>query len=68
MISMIDTKHEATFLYNEKGEKTHVLLPVEVYEELLEDLQDLATVAELEEEGAIPFDELVGNLKRSGKL
>lgn len=65
---MIDTERAPTFLHDEQGNKTHVLLPIDVYEDLLEDLHDLAAVAELEEEDTLPFDELVSNLKRSGKL
>ncbi|CAN5882496.1 hypothetical protein BH24DEI2_BH24DEI2_18730 [soil metagenome] len=65
---MVDIERDPTFLHDEKGNKTHVLLSVDVYEELLEDLHDLAAVAELAQEDTIPFGELVDNLKRSGKL
>ena len=65
---MVRAENETAFLYNEQGEKTHVLLPIDVYEELLEDLHDLAAVARLEDEETISFDELVDNLKRRGKL
>ena len=65
---MVETKREPTFLHDEEGNKTHVLLPIDLYEELLEDLYDLAAVAELEPEDTMPFSELVDNLKRSGKL
>lgn len=65
---MVDIARDPSFLHDEEGNKTHVLLPIDVYEELLEDLHDLAAVAELEQEDAVPFNELVDNLKRSGKL
>ncbi len=65
---MVDTARDPSFLHDEEGNKTHVLLPIDVYEELLEDLHDLAVVAELGEEDTLPFDELVSDLKRSGKL
>ena len=65
---MVDITRDSTFLRDEEGNKTHVLLPINVYEELLEDLHDLAAVAELTQEDTIPFSELVDNLKRSGKL
>ena len=34
------------FVVNPKGKKTAVLLPIDEYEELLEDLHDLAAIAE----------------------
>jgi hypothetical protein len=36
-----------------------MLLPVEEYEELLEDLSDLAIAAERKEEGTISHDQIV---------
>jgi len=38
------------FLTNEKGRKTAVVLPIDDYEKLLEDLDDLAVIAERREE------------------
>jgi len=46
------------YIKNTKGEKSFVILPVSEYEELLEDLQDLATIAERRNESTISFDEL----------
>ncbi len=54
------------FLTNEKGERVSVVLPVAEYEELLEDLEDLARIAERREEPAITHDELVARLKADG--
>ena len=54
------------FLTNEKGERVSVVLPVAEYEELLEDLEDLARIAERREEPAITHDELVARLKTDG--
>lgn len=39
-------KFKGQFIINEKGQKTAAILPIEEYEELLEDLHDLAVVAE----------------------
>ena len=44
------------FIVDEQGRKESVLLPVEEYEELLEDLQDLALMAERNEEPTEPLD------------
>ncbi len=54
------------FLTNEKGERVSVVLPVAEYEELLEDLEDLARIAERREEPAITHDELLARLKADG--
>jgi len=54
------------YITNEKGEKTSVILPVETYEEMLEDIQDLVSVAERREEASIPLDQVLKNLKTDG--
>ena len=42
------------FLTNEKGRKTAVVLPIEDYEKLREDMDDLAVIAERRDEETIP--------------
>ena len=54
------------FLTNEKGRKTAAVLPIEDYEKLLEDLDDLAVIAERREEETIPYAEFKKGLKRNG--
>jgi len=54
------------YLTNEKGRKQAVVLPIEEYERLLEDLDDLAVIAERRDEGTISHAELKRNLKRNG--
>ena len=54
------------FLTNEKGRKTAVVLPIDDYEKLLEDLDDLAVIAERREEETIPHGEFKKRLKRNG--
>lgn len=53
---------------DEKGQKTAVVIPVEEYEELLEDLHDLAVIAERRDEPTITFEELKKRLKQDGLL
>jgi len=53
---------------DEKGQKTGVIVPIEEYEELLEDLHDLAVVAERRGEPTITFEELKERLKKDGLL
>lgn len=45
------------FIVDKKGKKTDVILPINEYESLLEDLHDLAVIAERRDEKAIPFEE-----------
>ena len=53
---------------NPDGEKTAVIVPMDDFRELLEDIQDLALVAERRDEKTIPHDELISALKRDGFL
>jgi len=59
---------QAQYITDEKGKKTAVILPIEEFEELLEDLQDLAVLAERRDEPTIPHEEVVARLKRDGYL
>jgi hypothetical protein len=56
------------YVTNQAGEKTAVILPISEFEELLEDLQDLAVVAERRDEASISHEELLAELKRDGLL
>ncbi len=52
------------YLTDEHGERTAVVLPINDYEKLLEDLEDLATVAERREEPAIAHEQFLTELRR----
>ena len=56
------------FLTDEAGRRTAVLLPIEDYERLIEDLQDLAAIAERREEPTVSHDEFLRELKEDGLL
>ncbi len=56
------------FITDENGQRTAVILPVEEYDQLLEDLADLTVVAQRRDEPAIPHDKLVEELKEDGRL
>ncbi|OPY55166.1 MAG: hypothetical protein A4E48_00130 [Methanosaeta sp. PtaU1.Bin060] len=56
------------FLVDADGKRKGVLLSIERYEQLIEDLHDLAAVAERKEEERIDLDELKRRLKRDGLL
>jgi|GEM_PF-563676 len=61
-------KIESHYLVNENGQKMAVVIPIEEYEELLEDLHDLAIVAERRDEPIVPFKELKEKLRTDGFL
>ena len=54
------------FITNEAGEKISVILPMDKFQELLEDIEDLAAIAERREEPTIPHDEFIKELKQDG--
>ena len=56
------------YLVDSKGRKTGVLLSLEQYERLLEDLHDLAVVAERRDENPISLKELKRRLKKDGLI
>ena len=53
---------EFQYVTNQAGEKTAVLLLISAFEELLEDLQDLAIIAERRNEETIPHEQLIKEL------
>ena len=59
---------QAQYITDETGKKTAIILPIEEFEELMEDLQDLAVLAERRDEPTIPHEEIVARLKRDGYL
>ncbi len=52
------------FIVNKNGEKTEVILGINEYEELLEDLYDLALVAERRYEKTTEISEVLKKLKK----
>ena len=56
------------FVVDAKGKKTGVILPLKRYQKLMEDLHDLAVVAERRAEEPITFEEMKRHLKKDGVL
>ena len=56
------------FVTNEKGKRVAVLLPIAEFQELVEDIEDLAAIAERREEPSIPHEQLIADLKRDGLI
>ncbi len=56
------------YVVDEKGRKTAVLLPMNIYEQLLEDLHDLAIVAQRREETPVDLETMLERLGISDDL
>jgi PHD/YefM family antitoxin component YafN of YafNO toxin-antitoxin module len=56
------------YVTDEAGERKAVLLALEEYERLVEDLADLAVAAERREEPTVPHSQFVEELRRDGLL
>ena len=56
------------YVIDANGEKKAVILSIEEYDELMEDLQDLAVLAERREEPNLSHADVVAELKRNGYL
>lgn len=66
---MIDVKQlNLRYVTDNKGNKTEVILSVKEFEELLEDLEDLALAAERRDEETISHEDVIKELKRDGLL
>ncbi|MDI6751909.1 MAG: hypothetical protein QME07_03520 [bacterium] len=66
---MLDLKQlKPQYITTDSGEKTAIVLPLTEFRELLEDIEDLAIVAERRDEPTISHKELVGELKRDGLI
>ncbi len=64
---MLDLRQLKLQYVTDKGdEKKAVILPIEEFEELVEDIEDLAAVAERGKEPSLSHEELITELKRDG--
>jgi len=66
---MLDIKQLGVqYVTNQTGERTAVIMPIAEFEELMEDIEDLAAVAERREEPTVSHEDLLVELKRDGLL
>ena len=56
------------YVTNDTGEKTAVLLPIQEYEALIEDLDDLAAIADRRGEDTVTHDKFLAQLREDGIL
>ncbi len=65
---MEETNSKRQYIINESGEKKFVVLPIDDYERLLEDVRDLAAIVERRDEPKISLEELENGLKADDLL
>ncbi len=66
---MVDVKkYKIRYVTDKKGNRTEVILKMKDFEELIEDLNDLAIVAERRNEETISHEKLKKDLKADGLL
>ena len=56
------------YITDDQGHKTAVILPLDAYTELLEDLADLAAIAERRGESTVSHKDFLASLKADGLL
>jgi PHD/YefM family antitoxin component YafN of YafNO toxin-antitoxin module len=56
------------YVIDDQGNRTAVLMPIKEYQNLMEDLHDLAIVAERKDEERIGLEEMMKRLVRDGIL
>ena len=56
------------YITDAEGKKRSVILPIDQFESLIEDIEDLAMVAERKDEDTITHEDLLGQLKKDGLL
>ncbi|MEJ2671952.1 MAG: hypothetical protein P8168_07100 [Deltaproteobacteria bacterium] len=63
---MFKSQHSRQFVVDSNGKKTAVIIPVKQYEQLLEDLHDLAVVAERRMEEPVKWERVKRRLQGDG--
>jgi hypothetical protein len=56
------------YVLDNTGQRTEVILPLADYEKLIEDLEDLAAIADRRSEPTIPHDQFLAELREDGIL
>ncbi len=56
------------YITDGKGHKKAVILPIDNYNELLEDLDDLAVIAERRDEGTVSHENVLKELRTDGLI
>lgn len=66
-MTVAETLHPQ-YVTDSEGRQTAVIIPIEEYNELLEDMKDLAAIAERANEPTIPHEQVLKELRDDGLL
>lgn len=66
-MTVAETLHPQ-YVTDSEGRQTAVIVPIEEYNELLEDMKDLAAIAERANEPTIPHEQVLKELRDEGLL
>ena len=64
----MNMKENLQYITNAQGEGTAVILPIEEYENLLEDYHVLSVALETRDEPTIPLADVIAELRAEGKI
>jgi hypothetical protein len=68
-LCMLNIKElQVQYITNETGKKTAVILPIEEFQGLMEDLADLTIVAERRDEPVVSHEDVLIEFKKHGKI
>lgn len=59
---------KAQYILNDKGKRTHAVLPITVFEDILEDFNDIKEAKARKKEKKIPYEDMKKKLIKNGKL
>ncbi|MCP4695916.1 MAG: hypothetical protein GY862_03560 [Gammaproteobacteria bacterium] len=54
------------YIMDDKGRKSSVVISIADFQELIEDIEDLAAIAERKDEGTVSHKDLLEELKKDG--
>ncbi len=60
--------HQEQYVVDGEGKRTAVILPAEQYEQMIEDIHDLAVLAERRDEETVNLAEIKQRMKKDGLL
>ena len=68
MLDLKKLESQVQYVTNPSGGRVAVIVPIEEFEELLEDLEDLGAIVQRRDEPTISHDELLSELKHDGLI
>jgi hypothetical protein len=65
--TLVDLKKlHVQFVIDDSGNKTGVILPIGEFEEIIEDMEDLAILAERRDESTLSHEQVLSRLQQDG--